>query len=173
MANFNQPKLPISKNKIDYLMESIAFLMLIYTWVISINSYKDLPSVIPIHYDVFGKADNYGSKSNIWILPIITTIIVIGFYFLNKIPHKYNYIVKITEENAQRQYKMSTRLIRFLQLDISILFSYINYKEISGAKQLNSSLDWWFLPLLLSTIFVPTIYMIVSTSSMQSKKSKI
>ena len=72
-------------------------------------------------------------------MPIISLVLNTALYFLNKKPHLFNYVDKITAENAEENYRSSIKIMRFTGLVISILFLIITYQTIrlglSGAKK--------------------------------------
>jgi hypothetical protein len=83
-------------------------------WSYTSYYFNALPGIIPIHFDLSGSPDGYGSRNTIWILPGIVTGIVFLFNTLAKYSHKFNYISKINEDNAVKQYKSSVKLLRIL-----------------------------------------------------------
>ena len=127
-------------------------------WAFCLYHYKSLPEIIPTHYGANGIADDYGSKKTLFLIPGIVTIIVMGMRWLNRYPHKFNYMTAITEDNAERQYRMATRLIRYLQFIIAVLFNYIVVKTVEDAYVKQSKLDIWFVFILEAAVFVPTVY---------------
>ena len=135
-----------------------ALLTIFFMWGFCFYHYNSLPEIIPTHYGVNGKADDFGSKKILFLIPAIVSIIVMGMRWLNKYPHKFNYMTTITEENAESQYRMATRLIRYIQFIISVLFSYIVVKTVEDSYVEQSKLDIWFVFILEAAIFVPTVY---------------
>ena len=154
----SQPKIKISKSAIDYFFEISAFLTIFFMWIFSIYNYHTLPENIPVHWGADGLADDYASKKMIFLLPIIITLLTTGLKLLNQYPHKFNYITFITEENAERQYKMAARLIRYLQFIISAFFAYILVKTVNDAHLHQSKLSICFVLILISAVMVPTVY---------------
>ncbi|MCC6816143.1 MAG: DUF1648 domain-containing protein [Saprospiraceae bacterium] len=145
----------------DRLIEALGWITIMIIWILLLANYSTLPENIPTHFNYLGKADDYGAKGNLFILPVIGTVIVSGLTILNRYPHKFNYLVKITERNAIRQYTLATRLIRYLKLNISILFGFIFYKTIQISMENDTDLGMWFLVISLGTIFIPIIYFIL------------
>ena len=153
-----RPILHIKKKTIDHIFVWGTWLLLIGVWILSITSYSKLPSIIPTHYGLNGQADGFGHKSTIFLLPGITTAIVILLSALCKFPHKFNYLTKIDASNAMQQYSAALRLMRFLQFFITNIFGYLTYKEISGAINHQSKLEFWLIPLLLFGSMGSTVY---------------
>ena len=160
-----QPFVEIKKEPFDFFLEYSALIVLIATWGFTIYHFNKLPDIIATHFDVNGNPNGFGSKFTIWLLPIIITLVYILIYVLNRYPHKFNYLTKITEQNAYKQYKLASRMMRILLFNITILFAYITFKEIDGAYTKSSALEWWFIPLLLGSSIIPTFYMIIASGS--------
>lgn len=158
MQEYHRPEISIEKKTIDIFFEMVALLSIIFMWAFCLYHYKSLPEIIPSHYGANGIADGHNSKKIIFLIPSIVTIIVFGMRWLNKYPHKFNYMSTITADNAERQYRMATRLIRYLQFIIAVLFNYIVVKTVEDAYVKQSRLDIWFVFILEAAIFVPTVY---------------
>jgi uncharacterized membrane protein len=161
----NRPSLKIKKENIDYFLDFGALVVLIATWGFTIYHFNKLPDIIATHFDLSGKPNDFGSKYTIWLLPIIITFVYVSIFTLNRNPHKFNYITSITEKNAYKQYKLASRIMRVILFNITLMFAYITFKEIDGAYTKSSSLEWWFIPLLLGSTIIPTFYMIIASGS--------
>ena len=120
-----------------------------------IFNYSNLPEKIPIHFDFSGKADRFGGKVNIFVLPIIASVLYIGLTILNKFPNIFNYPTNITVDNAKIHYRNATRLIRYLKFNIAIIFNLITIQKFRTSNGLVEGLGIWFLPLILGLIFIP------------------
>lgn len=157
----NRPKLKIETNNFDILLEVIAIVILVYLWYLTYMNYQTLPEQIATHFNASGKVDEYGSKSTILLLPIIATGMYVLMTIINKFPHTFNYLTEITKENAYRQYKLATQMIRFLKANIIVIFTLITHFIIRDAKSDSSSMGTWFLPVFLGLTFIPIIaYMV-------------
>ncbi len=164
-----RPIVVLKKNTTDKILTVLALAMISFMWIYSILYYPLLPDTIVTHFDFNGKPNDYGSKNTIWILPGITTILMILFKILGKRPDRFNYIVNIDESNAAFQYKSAVRMLNLLALNISFLFSYILYKLINGCLTQHSELDIWFIPILLISVLTPTFYFVYSTTKKKRK----
>lgn len=131
MFSEKRPKLNLTKNKTDLIIETITYLFVFGCFALVALNYNALPDKVPGHMDLAGKVNRYDSKETLWILPILNAILVFGMFYLNKFPHVFNYTVKITSENAEKQYKSATQLIRIVNLLMSILFFAICYQIVS------------------------------------------
>ncbi|MBK7912182.1 MAG: DUF1648 domain-containing protein [Saprospiraceae bacterium] len=130
-------------------------------WVFLLANFSDLPEVIPQHYNAYGKADGFGSKSNLFILAGIASILNIGLSILKKYPHRFNYPVEITKENEFRQYAIATRMLRFVKLILVLIFSSLIIKTILIAKGGTHELGFWFLPIALVCLIGSIAYFLI------------
>ncbi len=165
MFQNKRPIIFINKGAIDSILDYTSLVIILFIWGFTFINYKHLPDVIPTHFNSNGVEDDYGSKNTIWILPIISTAVFILFTVLNKFPHQFNYMVKITADNAEKQYRLATRIMRILKFNISLLFFCIIIKVVGSSLDKNSSLEWWLIPLLLLTIITPTFYLVIVSGS--------
>jgi uncharacterized membrane protein len=159
----DQPLIKIEWTPIDWILEGIAILGLLTILGTAIYNFPKLPDTIPTHFNASGQADGYGDKYFFWILPGISVFLYLLLILINLIPHKLNYPVKITLQNALKQYTMGTRLIRYLKMILIWLFFYINYSIVQNISHTGQGLGLWFLPVFLGFIFIPVIvYFILS-----------
>jgi len=158
-----RPKFRIKLTTTDKVVELIGWFALLTTWIVVVSSYSNLPDTIPIHYNAVGKADGFGNKINILILPLVATILFVGMTVANKFPHIFNYPVKITEENAFRQYTNATRMMRFLKLILVVIFGLIAFKTTQSTSGNSSELGIWLLPLILCLTFIPLTFFIIKS----------
>lgn len=148
-----RPKIQIPMTRTDIIIELISFITVILMAIITIISVFSLPDIIPTHFNFQGNIDRYGSKSGMIVVLIITLLIYTGLTLLVKFPQIYNYAVEITKENAEVQYRLAKKFIRFLKLEIVMLFSYLNIMTILAASNRNLSLGSLFLPVVMLIIF--------------------
>lgn len=112
---------------------SIAGVVII--WVFTGLQWKKLPSIIPVHFDLQGNPDNFGSKYFIFLLPFVGTVL----YFTLGFPVKeiHNYPVKITQENKAIQYTIG--LLAVKSIIAYVLFMFFIFQktiiEIAGQKK--------------------------------------
>lgn len=71
----------------------------------------------------------------------------------NRVPHIFNYPTEIKPENAERQYRMATRMIRTLNVIIVCTFLYTSYGTIQNALGHQVGLGKAFMPFFLIALF--------------------
>ncbi len=129
--------------------------------VFTAMNYGQLSETIPTHFNASGEADAFGDKLNIWLLPGIGVAMFVLLFVVNKYPHMHNYMVNITEDNALKNYRLSTRIVRFTNLFIMFIFGLIYYSIVESAKSNNSNLDRWILPLVIGMSIILPIAILV------------
>lgn len=117
-----RPKVKIELAALDKTMEVCCLILLIAYWAFVLYAFNNMPEEIPTHFNASGEVDSTGGKDNVWLLPVITTIMYILLTLLNRVPHIFNYPVEINEENASFQYALAMRLVRTMKLIIVLIF---------------------------------------------------
>ncbi len=148
----DRPKIKIKYQTIDYIIELLGIIGLVCLIVLPIYFYYDLPDKIPKHFNIYGQPDSHGNKGIIWLLPSIGLFIYVGLAFLNKIPHLFNYPTTVTNENAEKLYKIATRTVRILKAITTITFAYLNFKIIKIGLSETTDLNILFLPIFVMSI---------------------
>jgi uncharacterized membrane protein len=159
----NRPRIKLKLSSLDKTLEITSKVFLIVLWGLTLFAFLKSPMSIPTHFNASGKADVYGNKMTLLILPILATIIYFGLTRLNKYPHIFNYLKKITVDNAERQYSIATRLMRCMKLAILLIFSLIilfSYLTTIGAA---NGLGFWFLPLTEGLLTIPPVIAIIES----------
>jgi uncharacterized membrane protein len=153
-----RPVLNIELNFLDWVKEIIAATSLMGMFGLLIFYFPDLPDKIPAHFNAAGEVDRFGSKASIWVLPIVGVLLYLGLTGLNQFPHIYNYPVKITESNADHQYRIVSRMIRTLKAVIMIFFFYTVYMTIQIGIGNHDGLKGYALPTFLLMLFGTLIF---------------
>jgi len=152
---------PILKQKWstgDKLLEVAGYLILILLWILVLSNYAALPETIPTHFGITGKADGFGNKGMIFMLPVVTTLLFVGMTILNYYPHKFNYPTKVTVQTAKKQYTVATHLIRYLKFIVVLAFFFITLFSMGSVNNQESQWFILFLFLFIISVFVPLIY---------------
>jgi uncharacterized membrane protein len=150
----------IPKSTKERLHTIVSIAALLFSFIYLASKWSELPDTIPTHFNSAGEADGWGSRYVLIILPLLALVLFIGFSVLSRFPHKFNYLVQITEENAYYQYSTGRLLLSWVKLEIVLLFSFIEYKVIQGALENSSSLGFTFFALLFVVLGTIVYFMI-------------
>jgi hypothetical protein len=80
---------------------------------------------------------------------------------LNKYPHAFNYPTKITMQNAEKQYTIATKLIRYLKFMVVLTFSLIVLLTFWTANNHATLPVVWVVPVFIALFYIPMVYGIV------------
>lgn len=147
-----RPILKLEKERIDIILQSSAFLMLGLTWLMVIIQYKELPEVIPVHYNAAGEADSWGNKGFIFVLPVVALVLSILMNKIADLPHLHNYSEKINEENAKEKYKNSARFLRTTILWMNVIFFFLMILILRSIGSGRAMIGSWVLPFIFISL---------------------
>ena len=154
-----RPVLDLPKTETERILDGLVVAGVAIGLFVLLFSYGGLPTRIPTHFDGSGQPDDYSNKAMLLVIMGITLAMAYGMWYLTKIPHKFNYMHRVTAENAEATYYNGRLLIRALNAGIVWVFVYIIWRTIEIVKGNAEGLGQWFLPaVLIVTIAIP-IYM--------------
>jgi uncharacterized membrane protein len=162
-----RPKIKLELTRSDRFIESIGWGLLSLLWILTLLSYENLPETIPTHFNGLGQVNDYGSKMTLMFLPVMGTLLFIGLTALNNYPHIFNLPVKVTKENAFRQYTNATRMIRVLKIIIVVIFSLVVFVIVKAVKSDKPVSNIWLLPVILGLVLVPNSYFFIKSIKMK------
>ncbi len=143
-------------SKITNLISLLSFVGIVLYVIIT---WKNIPDMIPGHYNIAGEIDKYSSKNSIWILIVVQILLFTMMSVLERFPNIWNIGVQITEENRERVYTNLRNMQTYLKMMIMIYFSYMTFQSIAG-ERLNSISVFTFLILIFGgmAIFLIKIF---------------
>jgi uncharacterized membrane protein len=106
----------------DKTIETIGILALIASCMVPVMFFYELPAQIPVHFDLAGLPDDYGSRSRILVLPLVAILLYAGIFFINRYQHLYNYPVPVTPENKLSLLSLTLQMLRLIRLAVALLF---------------------------------------------------
>jgi len=139
---FTRPKIEIEKTNTDRVLEILIAIGMVAVWLLAALRYGNLPERIPSHFDSSGEITGWSSKSSIFLLPAIGTIVILLVYYIKRNPHWHNYPVKITTANAQKLYAASVNMLSWISLLCMLLFGFIEIIILEAAS--SKMIPWYF-----------------------------
>jgi uncharacterized membrane protein len=138
----SQPKIDLPNRPLELILHAGAILLVCIGWGLYFQNISALPDKIPIHFDLQGNADRYGSKSSLIGLAILNTCAVFALLLLSRFPHFFNYPTKITAENAAFEYQKGKTVLAIVNVLTAALLTYILQRlcqvNTSGVENLGS-----------------------------------
>lgn len=133
-----------------------------WAWIISLVPvvflaaiWQKLPGHIPLHYNLSGEADRYGSKTELTVLTGILFALNIGTYLLLANIHRIDPKKKYTTENLALIKRFALVVVFFM----SAMSCYIIYAKLNTGAGFSSKFFVAFLGLLFAAIgnYMPNI----------------
>jgi len=156
-----QPKINVRPTSTDRKIILFGWLLVVLNFILVFVFYFQLPDNIPTHFNLKGEADGYGSKSTLWLLPVInlSTYLLMSTIVTKMKPWKYNYPIKVTERNAPKLYAMCIEMMVWLNFGMALLFLVISVEIILKAIEHEAfGLGWTFIPLVAVITLLPFWY---------------
>jgi hypothetical protein len=155
---------------LDYVLEVFSLLVVLATIILFVFFLISAPQIVPIHYNIYGVADKFGSKATLIILPVFSIITYVGLSILNRFPYIFNFPVKVTEQNHLFLYKMATRMIRWIKFLVCLIFADIVRQETRTFKYNEYAINNISIFIILTCIMLCLTYYIVKMSRINSNK---
>ena len=94
----------------------VSLLLIIGMFLNIILFWRTIPNQIPGHYNSAGEVDRWGSKGELFLIPILTFFMFVGVSVLEKHPSVWNTGVAITSRNKDSVYRYIKNMIAVLKL---------------------------------------------------------
>lgn len=126
-----------------------------------------LPHIVPIHFNLHGEADGYGSR---WVLLVIPGIGLFIYSLLKctlKLKKYVNYPVKITPENRSRQDSLVEGLIQQYIFTTLIIFVILSLLAMRSAESSHFQGTGWIVSLIFPVYLLPLFLYIRKASKIK------
>lgn len=161
-----RPVLSVPRTTYDWILEASSFLILLIMLALLFGFWAELPDEVPMHFNAQGTADRYGSKWSMLFFVLIPAALNIMLTLMNRNPHHFNYLTKITEDNAMFQYRLAQRMLRWINLIVVLNFSWLLYATITSSINATDQLPVLFVFIFIGGLFLPmVIYFYLSSRS--------
>jgi len=146
-----RPRIEIHRSVLENIFEVWAIIGVIASLISPIHAWSSLPSRIPAHYNIYGQIDRWGSKGEIFLLVPISILMYLFLTILNRYPHRFNYPIDITEQNAKAQYHLARLMVQALKAEVIWIFVYFEWISIIDAmgKEMGLGIAFPIISLLL------------------------
>ncbi|MBP7809438.1 MAG: DUF1648 domain-containing protein [Bacteroidia bacterium] len=145
----------------DKVSEVISIAFILSSVCLVCFSLPKLPDVVPIHFNLSGQPDGYGSKYTLIVVSLIALPIYALMTYLSLHPKFYEYRMN-KNMPLEEQYKMSSKMARSIKLVLMPLFFAITFFMLKSAKEKSiGTAEMIWLSLFIPLIFSVIIYWIV------------
>ncbi len=115
---------------ISIFLKVLSFLILIFIWVFTIVNFKNFPETIPIHYDLSGNPDGFGSRNTEWFLNIVATAMFVMLFAVSKKPN--DPLLNIPQ-NIKENPILTELVVSIMLLIVMAMFGVISYESTLNA----------------------------------------
>jgi uncharacterized membrane protein len=158
-----KPKIKVDSTIVKRMLEIVSIAGILYIIYVLVQGWDSIPDRIPAHFGLDGHPDAYAGKASLLSLPSVSFLLYLVITILDRYPHMFNYLWKITPENAYRQYQLARAMLSAMKAEVIWIFDYIVVISIRISTGKAESLSPLFLPIVLIVIFGPIcIYLYIS-----------
>jgi uncharacterized membrane protein len=112
-----------------------------------------MPVQVPSHFGINGQPDAWGPRWHLFLLPAVALILVTTLSIASRFPNHFNYPVRVTDENRERQRLLGLELLDELRFIIATLLGYMSIQQMRTALNLTNGLSVWMTLLLVAAVF--------------------
>ncbi|MCL2677921.1 MAG: DUF1648 domain-containing protein [Clostridiales bacterium] len=157
-----EQKLELPLMPLELVFQALAVMGLVFLAVIFIALYKDLPEIIPTHFNIAGEPDAWGSKSSLIFLAALPVFMFALITVLERFPKIWNMPVQVTKENAVRQYTLARAVLTLIKAEIVWLFTFIFYFTCQVALGNVGGMGWWLYAFFALIVATPVALIIIA-----------
>lgn len=150
----NRPVIAVPLSPTDTVVEAASLVALVASLLIVAYYWPKLPETIPTHSGFSGRIDGWGPKSTMLMLPAVALVTYVGFALICRFPHKFSYPVRITQENAAGQYAIALSAMRWLKLEILLLWCTLEWQLALAAVRNLRAINPLPQYLLFAAVFI-------------------
>jgi hypothetical protein len=156
-----RPRIDLPRTHLQRVWEVISICSLAAVIVLTLLRMGQFPESVPSHFSAGGEPDRFALGDVMWILPLLSVAVYAGLSWLQRIPHRFNYPVAITPENARSQYANAVGLVRILKVVILGQLASLTFFQQQVALGIAESLPGWWLPVSVVCVVVALIAYLV------------
>lgn len=161
MAKEIRPRLKVTLSRPWKVFRRLPLAVFVLGIAYILLRYPHLPDRIPSHFNASGVPDGWSSKNALFIVPLFAIVLYFSIDALLAFPHQFNYTRKITEENAEPEYRRGMHLLIAINFNISLIFLCICILmiELSGHHPGTvQTLAAWSVPVILFLALSPLLF---------------
>ncbi|MFM9946367.1 MAG: DUF1648 domain-containing protein [Saprospiraceae bacterium] len=143
----------LKKSVLEKICDALALTGLALLLILIAVYWSKLPDTIPIHFNLAGEADGWGRKATILVLPGIALFIYVTMTLVIQSSKNINYPVRITPENAERQYRLARHLIAVMKAAVVWGLLGLTWLILRTALSAGAQLGSWPAFVLVGSVF--------------------
>lgn len=134
------------------VLECITWLLAAVTFIATLVCWGSLPRVMPIHYDAYGVADDWGGRWTVWILPVLLVICCGIVSFCERLELKHiNLPFRVNMERELYILRAVRDALCMVNLECALLFGVLQAEMLLGYN-LSTPFLWCMVGVILATL---------------------
>ncbi|MFT7085619.1 MAG: putative membrane protein [Vicingaceae bacterium] len=122
---------PYTKLKLfDWTLEATSLVIIGISWCYMLPNFADIPQTIPVHFDIQGKPDRFGDKSELFTLLHASTGLYLLLLLLSFFPQFHNIPTTLTEVNIGEKLRLSGRMTRMVNAVMCLIFLVLSATSV-------------------------------------------
>lgn len=136
----------------EVILEGVCIFLILSSWYYLNRIWSSLPDQIPMHFNAAGRADAWGGKESLLMLPVLTVVLYIILTVTGIFVEYGNTPVRITAENAERQYRVLLSMTVWLKTEVVALMCWLGWRIARISLEGGDVLAAGFLPVVLGVL---------------------
>ena len=132
--------------------EALAGLGLLLLCASLATHWRDLPSRVPVHFDLTGHPDGFGSKTILLLLPAVSVLLYVVLTVAARYPAYFNFPAPVTDSNRQTLRILAIDMLGWLKAEVMCIFAWLTFASFSTAAGHRSGLGTAFAPLAIGVV---------------------
>jgi len=135
--------------------------LVVISFLIGIVSWSGLPDIIPTHFNFEGQPDSWGNKSflTLFFAPVLQVFMTALFAFIYIKPQYMNmpttlFLTTLPEKQKLRALGLMRNVAVVTLIWVNILFTYVSYMIVSGAREETLPYQGWVLIGLVAAMLI-------------------
>lgn len=120
-----RPKVKLILNPYEKSLEILAILLLIVYWSLIIVTYLAGSNNLSL-FSLNLSAAGYKNIREVLVLPITATVFYFIISLFGSVPQYLNYLTKITQENAESEYRKAGNIMRYLKISVVVVYFFLS-----------------------------------------------
>lgn len=157
----SHPRMEVPRSQAERIADALAVAGVLAGLLVAGVAWAALPERIPVHFDFHGQPDGWGTRGALFLLPLCALVPVVLLSVAAPYPHRFNYVVPITEENAPFQYRNARLVLAVLKAEIAWFFAAITMLMVLAAQRGTLHGAPWVPLSFIAVIFGTVVFFVV------------
>ncbi len=122
-------------------METLTWALAVIVLLYTVFRWRTLPRVLPIHYDMYGVADDWGGRWTVFLVPVVLALCCGIVSVCERLGLKHiNLPFRVNMERELYVLRAVRDVLSTLNLELAVLFAVLQFCTINGYN-----LPTWFI----------------------------